>query len=248
MTIYRPYPIDWRFLPEWTLRLKDRLRHECNKLGGSAEASTVARFWFRLVRASTISAIHRAGVLFIHIPRTGGTSICQNLYGQNIPHASLGFYRSLGIEQINVLPTFSVIRDPACRARSAYRFIREGGTDLIACSRFDPLQLAQCATFDEFADRIFNQPDMVENYDLLRPQVNFLSNPDRPIDRLFAYHRGLFEDPEFQRFVKIPPASHLNESCGQSVSVSSHARNIIETLYAEDVAMFQRIRSGERQV
>lgn len=123
----KPYRIDWRFLPDLLLKWKDAIRHVVNRMGGSEYMpSPLARIWFATIRPGVFRSMRSAEVVFVHVPRTGGTSISQALYGRNLPHLSMAYYQALAGDKLAGLPSFAVIRDPIDRLASAYRFIRAG--------------------------------------------------------------------------------------------------------------------------
>ena len=72
---YKPYLVDWRFLPEHVLLAKDTVRHGIVGLGAAMAAARLTRpVWRRAFRNAMVLPVLAAGRLFIHIPKTGGTS------------------------------------------------------------------------------------------------------------------------------------------------------------------------------
>lgn len=70
----KPYRIDWRFLPDFLLKWKDAIRRAANRMGGSEYMpSPLARIWFATIRPGVFRSMRSAGVVFVHVPRTGGT-------------------------------------------------------------------------------------------------------------------------------------------------------------------------------
>jgi hypothetical protein len=65
-------------------------------------------------------------LLFVHIPRTGGTSVSKALYGGTIGHLHLSEWENLlRAEQFEQYTSFSIIRNPFDRLLSAYHFLRK---------------------------------------------------------------------------------------------------------------------------
>lgn len=118
-------------------------------------------------------------IIFIHIPRTGGTSITRYVYGRRSGH----FYASdiveqLGLGVFNELVSFAVTRNPYDRLVSAYEYIkhkggREGGV------RFErEFSLPAFADFESFVkDWLIYQNKEKVNM-LFRPQYLFIFNYD----------------------------------------------------------------------
>src|SRR5271165_2862234 len=126
---YSPYAVDWRFLPTEILFIKDYLRHYL-AAGSNAVAQTelMSTLWASTIGLNITRAINRAGILFVHIPKTGGTSISKVLYHRNLPHyTARSWVRAFG-GTVAGLPTFAVIRHPVERFVSAYKMAVAGGT------------------------------------------------------------------------------------------------------------------------
>ncbi|MDB5736570.1 MAG: hypothetical protein JWO65_238 [Sphingomonas bacterium] len=78
-------------------------------------------------RRRRLERIREAGLLFVHVPKAAGMSISAALYGDQIKHASIRLSRHLD-PALRTLPSFAVLRDPAERFLSAYRYARVGGS------------------------------------------------------------------------------------------------------------------------
>jgi hypothetical protein len=79
-----------------------------------------------LVRRRTPEWVN-SGIVFIHIPRSAGTSINQALYGRFMGHATAAEIRRWGSHALKSLPSFAITRNPWERLVSAYRFAKRGG-------------------------------------------------------------------------------------------------------------------------
>ncbi len=77
-------------------------------------------------RRGRLARIAERGLLFIHIPKNGGTSISQTLYDTHIGHNTIRYYRAALPMMIETMPIFAVLRDPADRFLSAYRHATQG--------------------------------------------------------------------------------------------------------------------------
>ncbi|PKB14253.1 hypothetical protein B0I00_2885 [Novosphingobium kunmingense] len=242
---YKAFPIDWRFLPEPALVCKDSIRHVLNKAGGGPHLpSIVGKAWFKLYHRTQLSRVKAAGVVFVHVPRTGGTSVGKVLYGQNLPHVSLAYLRRVGGEPLARLPSFSIIRSPTARIVSAYRFIRAGGTSLMACSRYDPLGLRRISTFDAFIEAIARHQHQLRSYDVLRAQSEYVTDSSGIllVDRLFAFEDVAQGSPDLHRWLGANDLPMLNASDHLPLSISANSRRLIETIYANDLQLHDRVR------
>src|SRR5690554_5547712 len=72
-------------------------------------------------------SIKKIGILFIHIPKSAGTTISTELYGKRIGHNYYTDWKSLkGKKFTENMKSFSVVRNPITRLESAYRFAING--------------------------------------------------------------------------------------------------------------------------
>ena len=60
--------------------------------------------------------------LYIHIPKTAGTSICDALYERDPWHYSLNHYKNIRPHFYNSLFKFAFVRDPYDRLLSTYNY------------------------------------------------------------------------------------------------------------------------------
>lgn len=65
--------------------------------------------------------------IFIHIPKTAGTSIGKTLYGCHVGHRPWRYYWKINPQKFDSYFKFAVIRDPISRFASAFNFLKTGG-------------------------------------------------------------------------------------------------------------------------
>lgn len=70
-------------------------------------------------RLQRLARIREAGVMFIHVPKNGGTSICDLLYGGIMMHETWRYYHHVAPALCRSLPSFAIWRDPVKRFVSA---------------------------------------------------------------------------------------------------------------------------------
>ena len=135
---YSPYAVDWRFLPDTLLLSKDFIRHHLAQGSNTLAATATLRpLWVATIGRNIAQAVRGAQVLFVHVPKTGGTSVSKVLYGRNLPHYTARFWYSTFRDSVADLPSFAVVRHPVERLISAYKMALAGGTDIVAYSRYD---------------------------------------------------------------------------------------------------------------
>ena len=173
---YSPYSVDWRFLPEPLLLAKDFIRYQFVKTGDRVARGRMTRAaWALTVGLRTSQAVVRAGIVFIHVPKTGGTSISSLLYGRNLPHFDAAFYVRAFPELMASLPALAVIREPLARFTSGYRFIAHGGTNIMAADRFVRRRLGGVADVEALIDRLIDRPDLRRQSGIF-PAINAVSS------------------------------------------------------------------------
>jgi len=67
-------------------------------------------------------------LLFIHVPKTAGMAVSQAVYGEQVHHASIRYYRAVAPELAAACQTFAVVRDPIDRFRSAFAYAQGDGS------------------------------------------------------------------------------------------------------------------------
>ncbi|WP_343611267.1 sulfotransferase family 2 domain-containing protein [Novosphingobium sp.] len=245
---YRPFPIDWRFLPEPVLLVKDALRHLCVETSMAMAKFPVTRsIWAQIARDRVLAPALAAHRLFIHIPKTGGTSICSLLYQRNVPHLTANTIFRLYGQDLGDVPSFSVVRHPVERLLSAFRFLKHGGTTLMATSRFEMARVGSLTHFEDFVARLTEKPSRMSCSALLTPQHAFVCNPQGTVmvDELFSLssERSL---QDLCRWLNTGPLPHLNASFREPVSVDSVTIRHIEQLYARDFELFEQVMARTR--
>jgi len=242
---YAPYAVDWRFLPEEALMAKDCLRHVL--VEGS---NTIARTpWLSAAWASTLgrrpaTAVRKAGVLFVHIPKTGGTSISKVLYRRNLPHYTARFWRAVFGPGIARLPSFAVVRHPAERLMSAYRMAVNGGTDIVAYSRFWRSRLRGLSSLESFVDFVSDQQGHWEDLPLdLWDQGAFILDAGGGVmvDRLFSLDGRNGLSAELGQWLSAGPIPHLNATPPSPGSATAAVCAKIVRIYERDFALYDAI-------
>jgi hypothetical protein len=251
---YAPYAVDWRFLPAELLFIKDYIRHYLAE-GSNYVAGTryLSPIWANTIGMNLIRTIKSAEVLFIHIPKTGGTSISKVLYQRNLPHYTARFWVQTFGAVARSLPSFAVIRHPAERFVSTYKMAIAGGTDIVAYSQYWRSRLRGLESLDAFADHVLEnsaRPGALPRD--LRLQSEFiLDDEDRVmVDRLFSLDARLGLPEELGRWLSVPVMPHLNATAPTPLGVSAATREKIEQIYRRDFALYRHLvaRGGAADV
>ena len=129
-----------------------------------------------------------AGLVFVHVPKAAGTSICAALYGRFLGHATSTQIRRYAPD-VGDIPSFAVTRNPWDRCVSAYRFAvaGAGASGLVArINRPEQYRIAAFRSFEAFVNEWLMQRDLRGADSVFRPQFDYVrSRPGtRPIDHV----------------------------------------------------------------
>ena len=131
-------------------------------------------------RERILARIRERGVLFIHVPKNAGTTLCEALYGMQTMHHSVRYYEAVAPDLLS-LPSLAIVRDPFDRFLSAYRYAVDGGT---ADRRVAPQFRKRFMAFRSIDDALSYLADARSPYDLdhiFRPQRWYLTDREGEI-------------------------------------------------------------------
>jgi hypothetical protein len=122
------------------------------------------------------SAWQQAGLIFVHVPKNGGTSINTALYGQFMGHFRVRDIERLRPDLLRSLPSLAVTRNPWARAYSAWNFARKGAemTDGAQVRHSERYRSADFASFERFVMEWLPSRDLDREDYVFRPQTQFL--------------------------------------------------------------------------
>ncbi|WP_232495889.1 sulfotransferase [Novosphingobium kaempferiae] len=195
-------------------------------------------------RRARIDAIRDSGVLFIHVPKNAGTSVCHQLYGTQIKHETVRYYASVAPDVLD-LPSFAILRDPVCRFRSAFAYARSGGTRDRAVARPFNARYRAFSRIDDAIDHLASARSPFDVDHIFRPQSWYLNDAQGAcrVDRLVPYHEidRLGQITGLDGLTDLP---RLNRSSAPAPLVLSPRQEaFVKDFYAEDFALWEEITS-----
>ena len=234
--IYKPYRINWKFLPEPALLIKDYIRKNIMNLFMISANNNITRpFISNIVELNVKKSVIEAKKLFIHIPKNAGTSISSVLYGRNLPHFTIEFYQKISPDIVNSVESFSVIRNPVDRFLSACKFILSGKTDIMLVDRWTMHKFRSCFTPKDFLDVLLRDPDLVSTCLPFQTQSSYINVDGKmAVDFLFSLKPEKYNDLETYLGCKVPILNKTN----LDFEISKNEFNVIENIYANDFEIF----------
>lgn len=192
-------------------------------------------------RRERLARIRESGVLFIHVPKNAGTSVCEKLYGAQIKHETIRYYASVAPDVL-ALPSFAIVRDPVSRFRSAFAYARNGGTgDRVVARPFNRRYRA-FETIDDAINHLATAKSLFDLDHIFRPQNWYLTDAEGRcrVDNLVPYH-------EIDRLGQIVGIDHLqelprlNSRSGEAAPALTPSQEaFVKDFYARDFALWAR--------
>lgn len=140
----------------------------------------------------------RLRAVFVHIPKSAGTSLRKALYDTGSFHIPASRYLAADPERFRAYFTFCVVRNPWDRMNSAFHYLferRSAAPDFVD-HRWAASELARFRDFRDFVHRLGDDTRLrarILSYVHFRNQLDWITLPaarDRPI----VDHVGRFED------------------------------------------------------
>lgn len=180
----------------------------------------------------------RKKVIFIHIPKSAGTSVLSML-GTHISrdHATWYEFRASDVDRFESYYKFSVVRNPYSRLISTFRYLSRGGNQ-VSDMRWLQMPLARCSTFNDFVDKCLSE-ELVYGSRMFWPQHMFLFNEfgDLMVDRVLKFENLSRDWSDLASRIGAPKElKRLNMSGGASSShdLPSDVKQKIFSLYKRD--------------
>ncbi|MBR0558804.1 sulfotransferase family 2 domain-containing protein [Neokomagataea anthophila] len=185
-------------------------------------------------RKRRLETILKSGVLFVHVPKNGGTSICDQLYGGIMMHESIRYYQHVAPDMVRILPSFAIWRDPVERFISAWSFARRGGTQRVNMHPSVNALYRTLHTLDDAITLVEKAPSPYDVDHIFRPQHWYLCNRqgELAVSKLFSMAQ-INDLPQHIPQLKKRSIPHLNKNA-HALQVTEEQKHRIRALYAKD--------------
>jgi hypothetical protein len=179
--------------------------------------------------------------VFIHIPKTAGTSVAKALFGQGSRHVPCVEYEKANPRKFACYFKFAFVRNPWSRLYSAYTFLNKGGMNE-ADQAWAATNLAGIDSFEQFVLEWLDAETMMSWVHFM-PQHHFITNSRGEVAMDFI---GRMEniDTDFnhvcQRLGIVANLPTLNKSTRHPhiQPYTDEMRNKVGELYKKDVSLF----------
>lgn len=187
--------------------------------------------------------------IFIHIPKAGGISIIQSLYGEQaggFGHPTYQrFLKLYGKKRFKAYYKFTFIRNPWDRLYSAYGFLKKGGMNH-QDEQFSKQVLAEVETFEDFVMHWLT-PERVNSWVHFLPQYTFITNEkgDLIVDFVGRFENFENDFDTISNHIGVHrPLIHLNKTKGKKKQsyrevYTDAMKDKVGKLYKKDTVLFK---------
>lgn len=142
----------------------------------------------------------RTKSIFIHIPKSAGTSISQKIFGRTFGHRKLIYYQQANRPKFDVYFKFTFVRNPWSRFHSAFCYLKEKRGNKVDIA-WANLYLKEIETFDDFCENMRTNEKfqkIVMKWRHFIPQFEFLINDSGNLEDLNFIGRMENIDEDFK--------------------------------------------------
>lgn len=204
------------------------------------------QLWRALARRRLAPDVAAAPLLFIHVPKNGGTSVKRALYESDPGHASLRYYRLFFPDHLKRVETFAILREPTERFLSGYDFLMNGGGRDVRIQAGPMRRMRHVRSIDDFLDFLEAAGSNWLKVDTFaRPQSWYVSDRRGVIH---VRHLWLLEEadarlPAFLAAYGVPGLPHANRTRREHRALTTGQQKRLHRLYAEDYRLYAALKA-----
>jgi hypothetical protein len=179
--------------------------------------------------------------IFVHIPKTAGSSITQALFGAPSRHVPYFVYQRANPIKFHRYFKFAFVRNPWDRLVSTYFFLREGGLNW-QDRQWSERNLAGYGDFGSFV-RGWLTPENAYSWIHFMPQSHFICNQagDLMVDFVGRFERLTDDFDVVARRLGLAanlPLTNQSEHAPFAAYYDSETRDIVRLVYSRDIEAF----------
>lgn len=185
--------------------------------------------------------------IFVHIPKTAGTSIGEAIYGDWVGHVPLSRFAAFDPRKFRSFFKFSFVRNPWDRLLSAFAHLKGQGDPLAPREAlWSKRHLSETESFEEFVLKLRDDSfrALIMNDVHFRPQLDWITLPGAA--GIAVDYLGRFEDLEedYQRLTRRLgvraqlPLRKQTRRPPYREAYSKEMRAITEQIFEEDIRRF----------
>ena len=197
-----------------------------------------------LLSRKYIKHYRKQDVIFVHIPKSAGTSIAKSIYGARNGHlTAIDIKEKLGHDIFEKKISFGVTRNPYDRLVSAYFYAKQGGSKDGGISNPSFYQKKEFRNFDSFVKEWLVKQDLEGVDPIFRPQKDYLFHHDQQIvNKIFKIERIeeilKFLQETLKREISIPVTNKTKRSRDYLDYYTQDSMDIVNKLYSSDFRLF----------
>jgi hypothetical protein len=179
--------------------------------------------------------------VFIHIPKTAGTSVAESLFNVPSRHVAYTEYLRASPRKFRAYFKFAFVRNPWDRLVSTWFFLRKGGMNEPDRAWSDK-HLSTYADFDSFVREGLQRPEVL-SWVHLRPQADFILASDGTVmvDFVGRFERLAEDFSIIARKLGMDARLRSHNSSGHAPFATYYtpaSAGIVARIYARDVDAF----------
>lgn len=191
-----------------------------------------------------VSAEIERKVIFIHVPKNAGRSICKDLFGAEGRHIQLKRYYLYSPSQTLGFFKFAVVRDPVDRFVSAFNGLKgsargDGEYDVFVRRNIEPF--SSVSEFIDWMRASKSNADRVLSWVHFYPQYKWISvrGTDVTVDRLLRFESLSTDWPKFASEMGFSPnLSFVGKGKADKVKLSEDQVRFLREVYSRDCELF----------
>jgi len=189
---------------------------------------------------------HEKKAIFIHIPKSAGSSLSKQIFNRKFGHVKLAYYEKKNRELFKKYYKFSFVRNPWSRFYSAFQYLKDKRGNKIDIA-WANIFLSEVDNFEEFCEKILNDEKFeksIMKWVHFIPQHTFLRDSKGEINIDFI---GRFENinEDFKIIAKkfdmsdLLPKTNTSQRKKNYKNVYSPAsKELVQRLYYKDIEIF----------